>query len=242
MKKPSKKNVRLTKLKETYRLWVKFLKLSTDYKEYCENIHLENRERTRKDLFQGKRGLNFIRSYDFFGDIHSQDYDFEVWWQNTYPSLKKLTPILTPPVVAIVPEPEENATSEEDQTERIIGLDVNLLYPKDILLKRCRQIIHEEKKRLGITRKHEEYCMELVTDFRPVTRVRRKELELYLRVYQMRNEGMEFKDILKDVSAELKPKAKERITKHTLRRLYDYPDIVEQIMKNVENGSFPGEY
>lgn len=81
-------------LKDTYRLWIGFLKLSPQYREYCQARQGEE-DYSVDDVYEDFLRRNFSpinnrpvldfgtieRDYRCFGDIFSSEFDFEEWWE-----------------------------------------------------------------------------------------------------------------------------------------------------------------
>jgi hypothetical protein len=88
--------------RDTYELWVKFLQESKKYSRYCEKKRgiamnktfaaIARSGRRRAIAFaadQRKHKWSLPEMYEIFGDVF-ENYDFEVWWQDTMLRLLKL--------------------------------------------------------------------------------------------------------------------------------------------------------
>jgi len=88
----------VTEQKEYYKLWVKFLKDSDDYKKYCvlfgkrkkEARKLLDADASEEDIFNEafteiheEYGRRFFRTYIIFGDVF-ENFKFERWWENWF--------------------------------------------------------------------------------------------------------------------------------------------------------------
>jgi hypothetical protein len=71
------------------------------------------------------------------------------------------------------------------------------------------------------------------------------ELETYLKVYRMRKVKVKWIDIVKQMSPAyiyVDKNSKEQIDENARRLFQLYREKAQNIIKNVENGKFPGEY
>lgn len=77
-------------LKSRYRLYFEYLRRSDDYKKYCEyrRARLNNPKMETPQEFIKHRSERFVCGYDFWGDIHSDSFSFDDWWNNTLDKFK----------------------------------------------------------------------------------------------------------------------------------------------------------
>jgi hypothetical protein len=90
--------------KDTYELWIEFLKESEGYKQYCRE-HRKSKQLKADEIYQngkaavydydfGGQALNpsepdFSKVFRIFGNIHAPDYKFDLWWDTTAKRLFK---------------------------------------------------------------------------------------------------------------------------------------------------------
>ena len=93
--------------KETYRLWVEYLRQSEDYKLFCKYLpwHMSrDQERAELEALHMKKRLTrkeanvlwltyqqtCVNNFVVFGNIHRPTYSFEGWWSEMFEKIRKL--------------------------------------------------------------------------------------------------------------------------------------------------------
>jgi hypothetical protein len=116
--------------------------------------------------------------------------------------------------------------------------------PKEKLIKRFTETIVEHKRRYQITAAEEKEFMHSILPM-PISKRLTSELETYLKVYRMRKVKVKWIDIVKQMSPAyiyVDKNSKEQIDENARRLFQLYREKAQNIIKNVENGKFPGEY
>ena len=250
--------------KEIYRLWFKYLKRSENYRKYCEwerekkkNLILSIPEEFRNE--QG-RYLDFI--YSNFFDVHTSSFD-EWWeWKTEHEKLREeirspdrsiqdYTNFINEEIQKLVddfkyyegrdPTLEEfiNSFVQRIENNAKLYLIVDPVERTEILMDRFKRIIREKKKEPSVKR------LELFwreTDEILKSRIEFDNLKVYLRVYDLRKQKIKWQNIMLD--EEIARINKDRsVENENDRRLFQlYRQKAERIIKNVEEGYFPGDY
>jgi hypothetical protein len=279
-------------LKETYRLWVEFLKESDGYKDYCLNIADPKAlkkfpieriywsgwyDMESDETIDAQYKHHFFGTYCIFRNIHDPNYDFEQWWQDVM--IKLLERYEKDPYILLKLnevalewyakeinfrlEIIDNAKASDKEKLKMMKelvkealklyfgekkgfLTVTVLAqnPIDELTKRFSEAIIKHKKQYGITKSEEdEYIHKSVPI--PLSGRLSSELEKYLKVYRLRKVKVKWVDILKQISPAyiyLDKNSKEQMDENGRRLFHGYMDKAQNIIKNVENGTFPGKY
>ena len=101
-------------------------------------------------------------------------------------------------------------------------------------IKEIKRIIRRKKEDF-IKRRDGNYTMHK-TYFKEVGRIRYDELQRYLKIYDLKKTGMKWPDIFKKTYPN---KEWNELNRRSIRTEYDK---AKKIVKNVENGNFPGKY
>lgn len=120
------------------------------------------------------------------------------------------------------------------------------LFPKKDLMKEFTEKVIEHKKRYSITDAEEK---ESINNYLPIPSSERfpSELSTYLDVYRLRKQGEKWIEVVGQISSEANSINMDKVMKDTIdentRRVFQgYHKKARNIIKNVENGSFPGKY
>lgn len=205
------------------------------------------------------------KTYNFFGNIHAPDYDFEVWWKeyamvriekkddDSWIIHKIDEGSVSLYANELMASTDEEIKLDEDiikehysawhgEREGRLMLLVNTNYPLAELGKVFNEIIQEHKERYGITPiKEKEYANRMVPS--PITARQVSELAIYINVYKLQKDGMKYKDIVRTIQ----PKSpyldeKGRLDENGRRMYVAYNQKAKNIINNVGEGIFPGKY
>jgi hypothetical protein len=252
-------------LKRTYKIWWEYLKLSDKYKDYCEIMdRAEGKSGREYDAIIGSLSeLMWTKKKDpwdmyttcvFFGNVHQQQFD--TWWEkrkgffvnpvfefsdpdalvfielqlsDAYRFLRKYDKDYMPTLGDIV----KMFTTDKDYF--YVGIPKEGLNASEIS-KELTRIRNKMQKKQTSTMKFNPFSIPMQKG-----KLYLENLEIYLEVYQKKKEGFTITDIIIKKEGE-----NIREKKEVLQRLQsDYSDYVEKakrIIKNVENGIFPGSY
>lgn len=204
------------------------------------------------------------KTYNFFGNIHASDYDFEVWWKEyamvriekkdddswiIHKIDKGSVSLYANELIASIDEDEigldlikEHFSTWHGEREGRLTLLVNTNYPLAELGKVFNEIIQEHKERYGITPiKEKEYANRMVPS--PITARQVSELATYINVHKFQKNGMKYKDIVRTIQPNSPYIDEEGRLDETGRRMYlAYNQKAKRIINNVGEGIFPGEY
>lgn len=233
-------------LKKIYELWIEYLKRSEDYKIVCRYVAQNKKQLPLSpvpDELSGKESL--LTTYLFFGDVHTRTPDeiifsIEMW--------KEIFSTMTSPIIdySDLAESEidrlilifkksnkrdpnikelKNAFSLLLKNSGAIYLKVEMsVATREELEKRFSKILTEQKKRL-----------KEIPSLIPPPSIRLEDLERYLRVFDYRKDHLKWDKIIS-----IEPHKKSAL--HNERIFKRYLQYAKKIIKNVENGVFPGEY
>jgi hypothetical protein len=270
--------------KEIYRLWWEYLKRSECYKS-----HLEEMEWNFSYVDALSAGLDEPLNFTalFFGDIWNQS--FEQWWKremNKVATRAKPDPAVRHPHIEdALPDVlmgisfayyrfmERNyiQAPNEDQLKNgflnhmrslsrhgKVTLIVDIHAPMEELVKEFRGYISQKRK----DHKAREYAMKIKgIKGKPTKDKLRDELQRYLDVYDLTNEGLSIEQIIEKIGTpaqresvkKKRQSAKERETSdkskdhgydsETVERMYRRDlEKAKRIIDNVGRGFFPGDY
>lgn len=280
--------------KDTYRLWVEFLKESDGYKDYCLNIADPKAlkefpieriywsgwyDMEHDETIDAKYRHPFFGIYCIFRNIHADDYDFEKWWKDVM--LELLEKYEKDPYVLlklndvalewyakeislrleIIDNANANDKEKLKMTKMLVNEALKLYFnekkgfmtmtvlaqnPKDELIKRFSEAIDTHKKQYRITKSEED---EYIYKSLPIPLSGRlpAELEKYLEVARLRKQGLKWLNVVKKIAPNstyvyLDKNQKEQLDDNARRLFLGYHEKAKKIIKNVENGIFPGKY
>lgn len=244
------------KSKEYYSLMWEYLKRSYKYKIFCEAFSglspMALLGADELSTFAKKQKINpvvFINYYSAFGNIYTND--FNDWWEKNKQDLtsKKLMVSdlsadreflteFTTVILNNIYQFRNKTTFSADDVFKIRKSIINYLFAdkKSIYLKlNISQKINLKKISSAIK--------EIVTTI-PIpsnpNRLRSFELNHYLIVYDLKDRGLTYREIIEKIgSKEEKNNSKDRDLWTVYQR---WVKNAKQIIENVENGKFPGEY
>ena len=231
--------------KEKYELWWEYLLESKKFLSYCK-FKRKNRNESEKK----RPSIGMIMTYDFFGDIFENSFD--EWWKN---KKEKDLGIGTMEYSRQQAQHEFNSTvrrfveshGREPSLDEFRDVFIEHLFdyfPASFMIRvyfhptksikdlndQFKKIVAEKRKQPNI----QNWETELKKGWLPIVgRFRYDELKRYLEVYRLKKSGMKIDEIL------------EKMDPHVTRNREDfYQDIrhANTILKNVEDGCFPGEY
>lgn len=234
-------------LKETYKLWVEYLKRSEDYKTVCQYVAQNKGQLSLAPLPDGLKGKErLVTTYLFFGDVYTKALDdiifsIEMWkeiFSTDSSPIMDYSDLVESEIDRIVRifkksnkrEPNinelKNVFSLSLKKSGAIYLKVEIsVATREQLEKRFSKILTEQKKQLK----------KIPSLSPPGTSL--EELELFLRVFDYRKERLDWDKILS-----IEPHSKKANFENTKRTFKRYLQYAKRIIKNVEKGIFPGEY
>jgi len=229
--------------KQKYKLWREYLLESEAYKAYCNG---------EIDTLNTSMGLRL--TFDFFGNVFENS--FEAWWQTRKdkdPGIgaieyDKLQANYEINVTAkeIIRSKGSNLSLDEFANEFkerlierlfdhipasfLIRVHLNPTMSTKDLIDQFRKIIKENREQPNV----QNWEREIKRGWLPIVgRFRYDELKRYLEVYRLKESGIKMDDIL------------QKLDPNVTRNKEDfYQDIrhAKTILKNVEDGCFPGDY
>lgn len=254
------------KEREIYNLWWEYLKRSKDYKEYCEFQRRKNIETHAPKKFQVNVKRGYIPpvtiAYHWFGDVHVNS--FEKWWEfHQRKATNEAVKIVSDSIIdysdvvtqhmeicidSFIAQKGRTPTLDEftfyfsdymkSDKDGFIYLWVNPWHaPIKEMTKRFEEIVTEQKRNIPQIQKIE-LALEKYRKPSSLNRIRLDELKRYLQVYDLRNRGLKWNDIIKKLNR-TDDKAIIEIVRVEFHR---YLRKAKAIIKNVERGIFPGEY
>ena len=242
-------------MRKIYKLWFEFLLLSNNYKDFCEWKRKEKRNASveRPEMFKKLDILlPFVVGYSNFGDIF--EIDFEKWWANRKEFLLARRRVSVSNFINLFKTEMENAIAEFKLDE---GRDPSLNEFQGIIL----GLIDSPKRDIiSVTLTGGETVKDLSLQFAklirrskskfkanhwrsigklPTTTKRIDELQRYLDVYKLSLQGRSPREIAGQIEyySRHKSDAQER---H--RMIRSDRQKAKSIIKNVEQGIFPGKY
>lgn len=249
-------------LKESkgYKKW-----LETGLKEYKTYLdQLNNYRLSDPPMLRMTGDPKWETLFHMFGDIHTTP--FERWWErrknrrNTNPLFKEIDDYSNWVGFAILQcftNMKEKATDQktfEDQFRSAfvnrmksspgLYLTVDVNADLDFLTKEFRRLILKHRKE-----KESELWPFRIHRYLSITRVRFNELKEYLSTYREdlrrkeKNREKNWKQIMEAVNPEYKKAISDPKKQETIRSLY-YTHLAnaKKLIKNAENGNFPGDY
>jgi len=210
----------------------------------------------------------YISNFMIFGNIVEPENTFETWWE----SLKKKQKNKQWKDVEIISEQylvecfdkilnnfkyyclsketqpvlvDKLRYTMKDILDQILRfnhliLGINIYLPLGHLQKSFMQVIKDVKKRKGIDTVAEQKWMNRQFPT-PVTLRLSNELGKYLEVYKLRKNGFKWKDIIQRLSPAY-INGEDKIDENGRRLFQGYLKKAERIIRNVEQGIFPGKY
>lgn len=258
--------------KETYRLWVECLKENKDYKDYCEanpgrqgktveEIIKDGIERSIS-MSRGRNRLVLLESiYDVFGDVFSDTYDFEEWWnqrmlrllelyksslycinnlsQDINQCAQKIYALYTQGGQVVTVEKIKDLLNQNfGERSGIIPLQVFAYYQKTTLQKRFKQIIYDHKYQYNITAKHQVKLFSLIIPLPTVSSRYLKHIINYLERYRLKKKKT-WKMIILEKNLTKYIGGRDSIKKVRLRELLTNNKNMKNIINYAAKGIFP---
>jgi len=256
--------------KEGFRLWTEFLRRSKNYKAFC--LWKSNREKFAPDFALDQPFTFPVTDYyslsltqQIFGDIHHPAYSFERWWKDFKKQPGKIDemaeliykPILSGPELIgnfdlwvsffiLDQEGKKNIRrpSVDDVRARWLADDKGSCIMKVNIAGHSPQELRRQFNKLIVRNKREAAFKEAGRDMKRYSKlstkyIRLDELKRHLRVYDQFEAGRKWKEI-----AERDPYYKNHSAspETTKRLIYMDREKAERIIKNAEEGIFPGDY
>lgn len=249
--------------KDVYRLWREYLKRSDGFMEFCKwmiekrkNPDLPVPDKFKKTTKHGAPKELF--NYFIFGNL-LWSYTFEDWWkyntenmnysaEHTTPkSIEDFTDVISDYIDRCVsrfkdheerePTIEELKASLYARMKRFPFLYLMVDPASEDVKSQFSAILRGSKKNDQMVRS---YILTKKQRSRPVGTIRLSELEQYLRIYDLKAKGLTIKKIIEEVGTESQKQDSGNHDTHRLFRLH--LQKARKIIKNVEQGIFPGKY
>lgn len=235
------------------RLWYEYLKRSKDYQDYCELV------RKGIDPFSTEKFKEFSEihlNYSYNGDVHS--LTFEEWYErkmvfregllnkdesiqagpevirdlakdcfNYFKSVKKADPSRDDLIEEMIRQVSRN------QAVLFLKVDVTRCDTKE-LIGQFSKIVREKKKQ-----RWTKILGEVIRLTHETKSKRINELRTYLKVYDLRKQQRKYEQIIEEI--ERNP-FNPTIEGEKIRVYKRYNNKAKKIIKNAENGTFPGKY
>ncbi len=249
-----------TNRKNIYKLWWEYLRRSDGYKTYCEKYpDAVNDSRLfgvcywgdpDDDEFQ-KEYMKWCRA-SCFGNVHNDPFD--VWWNkftqlpDEESTIEELSTHIDEMMeIAYSSTRGRKSIKSTNKSLRVfierpdlpyvyLRINADTFTTDDI--KEIKRIIRGKKEnfierrdggRLGMCYYKKQY-------FKEVGRIRYDELQRYLKIYDLKITGMKWPDIFK------KTYPNKKWNEDNRRSILSEYGKAKKIVKNVENGDFPGKY
>jgi hypothetical protein len=239
--------------KEVYELWWKYLNRSDRYKRFCLQIKNgavpgkaapKDGTPRKPDNDELLSDIHLMKIWEVFGDVFS--VEFKNWW----PSFKIPKP--QSPVVELKEAINNQSTYTKFHISRFLGKngrppsinefahfrDPEFIYvrvsmtddmkPEDV----AKQIVklRKRQKKLGLVRK--ESSLKRKRYYSPTGKIRYKDLEHYLEIYNLKKDGLSWNEIMK-----IQPLPHLSVKEANRKRTYQlYHQKAKGIIKNVEVG------
>ncbi|MGD0274498.1 MAG: hypothetical protein ABSB79_00355 [Syntrophales bacterium] len=239
---------------DIYKIWWKYLEKGKNYKKFCEltksivqNGH-PKRYRAKSEENAVLSNIHIWKIYEYWGDVHNQK--FEDWWKNRPNPPKLKTIISLKDAIAErhwyyvfrttlyrrkygrLPTVEEFANFGDSEFLYLrVSVSDNISARK--LAPQISKLIKLHCREYNVkndTQNKNRY-------YRPIGRVRLNKLERYLEVYDLKSQGMKTIDIAKQRA--LTSNSELHIVKEVCQNDHR---LAKKIIKNVEEGIFPGPY
>jgi hypothetical protein len=231
-----------------------------NYKAYC----LAKGKTPEKRL--DKEWDMLVENLKIFGDVVDREPDennpnkkFNQWWNSPYNRIK-MRSSRKPPVVDMKdpkfyeevfyiesfctdsPSPDEYKLPSPQKLMKEIESAITYMFVAIPLvgetnMEEISSQIVKIKEQYKNKKSVKEADAELRIGFLPTTRIKKKELENYLKVYDLRKKGMKMTDVIKAMAPNKDCKEVD-----VQRKFYRFQKKAESIIKNVEKRRFPGNY
>lgn len=243
--------------KEGYRVWREYLKRSKDYKDFCRQWR--DKKQPGSNTLTRQKWNNFLGVFNFFGDVHKQSFNK---WYKTYEArikehnertkgngIKNYSDIFKSDIYHVYDLFKER-TGIEPTTHELIEYFANIMKIRekkssDLILYVCpagHETVELTEQFTEIVKKHKEKTKDLELFFKrntkPTSKSKLKEIESYLKVYDMKKREPKTKWTViasKIFRKELGIRTKQREAMRHYTK-------AKAIIRNVERGEFPGEY
>jgi hypothetical protein len=254
------------KSEEYYSLFWEYLKRSQKYKMFCETfagvLPMQLLGSNELSIFAKKQKINpvvFVNYYNAFGNIHISD--FKDWWEKNKQQLMSEKLIvsdlstdneflfdLTNLVLGIIFQfRERNVSKFSAEDIRTIRKNMQNFFScagKDsvyLKLNINRRVNYGNVSRMIKKIVTEKNNIMQIPPSTKVNRLMKNEINAYLQVYDPRKKGMTYQNIIKKISTNKTELANpdDRVFWSSYARKNRY---AKRIIKNIENGKFPGEY
>lgn len=233
-------------LRKIYKLWIEYLKRSDKYKEYCVEIKRKPASNEKEFVRNPTMGIN----YSIFGDVHTQPLEDILSsiedWNIFFTPIYDYSEFISDDIDLCTDHFKEKYNREPNIEEMKTFL-INLLSnPSQLYLRiditngTVEEITEAFEKRLKIYKKEtlqQQRAGRKKLFMNPSTRIREDELYRYLQVYDLSHQGLEMKEIIKKMEP-----SKDNTDVNIQRTFYRDLENAKNIIRNVENCVFPGEY
>ena len=244
-----------------YRLWREYLKRSDKYRKFCQLINegcipgIKARENRRLNSHDNQilLDVNLFKTWDFFRDVFNQE--FEKWWPPKMPeslksvveleeAIKKPTLYTKMHMLHFRRKNGRNPSIDEfaqfgDPECVYLRIHMTEDVTADDVAKEIAEI-KKNKRTLGLIRSN---VAGLISSsnrnqyYRPTGRIHHQNLEDYLKIYDLKN-NFKWNEVMKQHPlTHLSVKNEDRKRTYLL-----YKQKAIKIIKNVEEGYFPGQY
>ena len=250
--------------KEYYRLWIEYLKLSKDYKDFClwvikkrKNLTLPVPEKFHK----GKNGSapKEVSNYLTFGNIHDPKFSFDKWWQGHKEKLEYTELHKSPKAIEDFTEHIEGyIDSTIDSFKRHFKREPSLPELKEwltahtmkkvfgnslyLMVDVTNETVIEQFK--GLVKKKKEdprikgFWYAGIKNKKPVINYEiLDDIQTYLDVYKLREQELKPQDVIKSHNPRYKTTNEGYDSAERLYRIYYQK--AKAIKENVEHGFFP---
>jgi hypothetical protein len=236
--------------KEVYRLWWEYLKRSPTYARYCKTNIISRIE--SEDSYDPPSIAIISEIWDFFGNVHKENFDN--WWANIkWPDNPKAVVLLEDAIELrknIYAQRYDRFLREENRhplitdfpkllhykhDKQYLFLRISIEWDIDTINKQVAEIISERRKDEEVK---ERIRLRRGIYFRPTGKILLTELKRYLNVYDLWNDKMKRKEIIKIAYKDLAKPSEESY----LRTYHQELKKAICIIKNVERREFPGKY
>lgn len=250
--------------KKYYRLWIDYLKQSSDYKDFCQwmvkkrknpNLPIPEKFHKAKNGSAPKEIFNFLT----FGNIHDPKFSFNKWWQGhkkklNYTKLHKSPSAIedfTEHIGGYIKSAIDSFKShfqrepslqelKEWLTEHLMKkVFANSLYlmvdiTDDTVIEQFKRLVKKKKEDPHIRR----HYLTLIKNRQPIINYEVfEELQTYLDVYKLREQGLKPQEVIKAHNPKHNTIDKGYDSVERLYRIYYQK--AKAIKKNVEHGFFP---
>lgn len=243
-----------------YRLFYEYLKRSDDYKKYClsRRIHNSSLKQIKSKIVKVKRGeFSFGFIYYKYGDVHLVTFD--EWWDWYKKNMTKIEPCIYEYRELVDFDLDmsffetrnyfqDKNVSIEDFHKRFkhyfkkklkhddtLHLVIDCLFNTKELNKSFNEHILDRKQQSQIKNNLKRRRM-----LKMVTDGRLQEVERYLAIYDRKTQGMSIRKIIEDIGNN-NDKSKSKDV-NVQRKYWRYLNKAITIIKNTEEGIFPGKY